>query len=185
MNCRTVEAQFGRYLDGDLSPRERAAMDEHLHMCSDCARSWAQLRRTVEMVEGLEEIPARPDFTARVMAAIRPEPQTAQWPLGLVLASAGAALSAAVLLLVAVKGPGGLAGLSVAAAPLWAAARDTMVTGVELLMVMIDTVLPAVSGPFVTLVAVNAALLLIVLLFGRRIAAARSTLALVALSGPC
>ena len=49
--------KLSEYLDGELSPEDRGAVDAHLRECSDCARVLDDLRRVVARAQA---IPARP-----------------------------------------------------------------------------------------------------------------------------
>ena len=44
---RWTAARLSEYLDGELSDRERARVEEHTGMCPECSRLLATLRRTL------------------------------------------------------------------------------------------------------------------------------------------
>ena len=44
------------HLDGDLSPRDRDAVEEHLAGCGACAGYVAQVRRMLELTAGPEQV---------------------------------------------------------------------------------------------------------------------------------
>jgi len=59
------------YLEGDLSPDERAVVDAHLDNCSECAREVAELEQTVRLLRSLPEPETPPMIAANVMRRIR------------------------------------------------------------------------------------------------------------------
>jgi len=52
MSC-AIEKLLSDYVDGDLELREMARVRDHLDSCATCARTEAELRRTVAMVRSL------------------------------------------------------------------------------------------------------------------------------------
>ena len=52
MSC-AFEKQLSEYVDGDLELREMARVRDHLDACASCARTEAELRRTVAMARSL------------------------------------------------------------------------------------------------------------------------------------
>jgi anti-sigma factor RsiW len=65
---RTNEA-FSAYIDGEISPEERARVDEHLATCIQCRVSLERFRRTVGGLGALKRA-APGDFLAGVQAQI-------------------------------------------------------------------------------------------------------------------
>jgi anti-sigma factor RsiW len=47
LSCGAVLSVLSDYLDGDLPPRERERVEEHLRGCDGCARFGGQFRNTV------------------------------------------------------------------------------------------------------------------------------------------
>lgn len=69
--CSKVNRKLSAYLDGELSPGDRAAVTEHLSACRDCA---AELGRLSAVDAGIKRLPAvtpGPFFVARVSASAR------------------------------------------------------------------------------------------------------------------
>ncbi len=60
MSCRQVVELMTAYLEGTLSPRDRARFEEHIAGCDGCTAYLAQLRMTMRVVGRLafEPIPA-------------------------------------------------------------------------------------------------------------------------------
>jgi anti-sigma factor RsiW len=54
VHARTAE-RFSAYLDGELTPEERTAVDRHLATCIQCRTNLDQLRRTVDNLARLKE----------------------------------------------------------------------------------------------------------------------------------
>jgi anti-sigma factor RsiW len=65
---RTAEA-FSAYVEGELPPAERAAIDEHLASCMQCRVSLERFRRTVGGLNALKRT-APGDFLAGVQEQI-------------------------------------------------------------------------------------------------------------------
>jgi anti-sigma factor RsiW len=45
--CRTVLLELSRYLDGDLTPARRRAIERHIDTCHGCAATASRLLRTM------------------------------------------------------------------------------------------------------------------------------------------
>jgi anti-sigma factor RsiW len=60
MTCQALSELVTEYLEGALSPRERADFDLHVSLCPECRRYLDQMRRTVAALGRLppEPIPA-------------------------------------------------------------------------------------------------------------------------------
>jgi hypothetical protein len=69
--------RLSEYLDDELSPEERAAVEEHLRHCVACGAVLADLKRIVVRAQGLEDrLPAR-DLWPAIAARIGASPATA------------------------------------------------------------------------------------------------------------
>jgi hypothetical protein len=103
---RHVERQLNDYLGGSLARREASRVEDHVAVCAECRRTLGELRRTVELLQGLREGLEAPDLADAVLARIRSgEARTSvldRWragvsrflagPLGAPLATAAAGL---------------------------------------------------------------------------------------------
>ena len=70
--CEEYQELISRLLDGDLTVRERVALEEHIRSCPDCAALYSAFSAISKQVAGdLEEAPL--DLRANVMAEIRRE----------------------------------------------------------------------------------------------------------------
>ena len=49
------------YLDGELDSRAAAGVERHLRWCPNCRRMLKNLRRTVEGLAGLRDLPTQAD----------------------------------------------------------------------------------------------------------------------------
>src|SRR5919197_4701397 len=58
------------YLDDELSPREREAVESHLRGCAECAAVLGDLARVVERARSLDRRPPRTDLWPAVAARI-------------------------------------------------------------------------------------------------------------------
>jgi anti-sigma factor RsiW len=61
MNDRWME-RLSEYLDDELAPAERAAIESHLETCRDCSAVLSDLRRVVDRARHLDDRPPRRDL---------------------------------------------------------------------------------------------------------------------------
>ncbi len=66
MKRDSIHADLTAYLDGDLSPAERAAAGEHLKKCSVCREELDFLKRYGKAMRSLQSVKAPGDFLQRV-----------------------------------------------------------------------------------------------------------------------
>jgi putative zinc finger protein len=70
--------RLSEYLDGELSPAERTAIEGHLASCADCRATLDQLRRVVARAGALDDRPPETDLwpavAARIGLAAAPQP---------------------------------------------------------------------------------------------------------------
>lgn len=76
MECSEVQKRLTAYLEGTLPPEERALVEEHLAPCRQCSQSLAELKRTLEHLQGLPEVEPPPWLAQKVMARVRSEAET-------------------------------------------------------------------------------------------------------------
>jgi anti-sigma factor RsiW len=55
VNCQTFVELVTAYLEGQLSPHDRAAFEEHLRLCPGCDTYLDQFRATISMLGQLPE----------------------------------------------------------------------------------------------------------------------------------
>ena len=63
------------YVDGELSPDDRRALENHLGTCAECAHVLAELRTVVSRAQGLRDAPPRNDLWSGIARAIESLPQ--------------------------------------------------------------------------------------------------------------
>ena len=80
-NCEDSLEQISRGLDGDLTPQEQTALEEHLAAYPQCRALARELTELHQLMGELEETPAPDTLAPSVMAAIRREKKPV--PLGL------------------------------------------------------------------------------------------------------
>jgi anti-sigma factor RsiW len=87
--CKTFIPMLSPFIDGELVPQERVAVERHLGACRDCTGRAADLRAEAGLVRvGLEmaadEVDFK-DFTQKVMARVTPEkpPLLERWTLSI------------------------------------------------------------------------------------------------------
>jgi len=111
MDCREIERFLDHYLDGEFASGDAAALEEHLHLCPGCRRlALAELHLREGLRRQLNPPPAlSPALRDRlVSAALSRVPRGVRWRdlfRPVILAPAGAALTAALLLTLWVAWP--------------------------------------------------------------------------------
>ncbi|WP_050183157.1 zf-HC2 domain-containing protein [Domibacillus robiginosus] len=58
------------YLDGDIQEKEKKELKYHIETCQDCKQHFAELKKTIALVQSASHIEAPAGFTARVMALL-------------------------------------------------------------------------------------------------------------------
>lgn len=60
MDCKDLVEAVTSYLEGDMSPEDRARFDEHIARCVGCSDYLAQIRETIRLTGNLdaEALPA-------------------------------------------------------------------------------------------------------------------------------
>lgn len=87
--------RLSEYIDGELAPAERTALEAHLAGCDECRDTLAGLRRVVTRARALEDRPPASDLWAGVAARIGSRRPQRRFSFSLPqLAAAGIALAA-------------------------------------------------------------------------------------------
>ncbi|OGW32720.1 MAG: hypothetical protein A2X59_12095 [Nitrospirae bacterium GWC2_42_7] len=73
MECREVQDNLNNYIEGMLPSEALKSFEEHIATCTICSESLADLRKSIELVKGLEEIEPPQWLTQKVMAKVREE----------------------------------------------------------------------------------------------------------------
>jgi anti-sigma factor RsiW len=71
LSCRELVEILGDYLEGAMTPDERARLDEHLADCEGCAAYLEQLRVTIRLGGRLSEDAVPPEAMAPLLEAFR------------------------------------------------------------------------------------------------------------------
>jgi len=79
-DCSHMEEKLSLYIDGELGPEGARLVESHLAGCGRCSALLADLRKTKELVGGLEEVEPPPWLTQKIMAGLTPD---AEQPKGL------------------------------------------------------------------------------------------------------
>ena len=73
MDCSTIQQKIADYIEGTLPPDEKKEVEEHLTACEQCRLYAADVRKTIETLNSLEEVPPPPWLAQKVMQEIRAE----------------------------------------------------------------------------------------------------------------
>jgi predicted anti-sigma-YlaC factor YlaD len=112
MRCRDVHTELEAYVDGELSPERSALLEAHLASCRACQAELARLQAVAAALETWPLVMEPAQFTAQVMARVRPRPAQPRFRLrwsDLVISLVGAGLAVAAILLGRYLAPAGLA----------------------------------------------------------------------------
>jgi anti-sigma factor RsiW len=107
MRCLDVQAELEAYVDGELGPERSALLEAHLASCRTCQAELARLQAVAAALETWSLVMEPAQFTAQVMARVKPRFRL-RWS-DLVVSVAGAGLAAAAILLWRYLAPAGLA----------------------------------------------------------------------------
>jgi hypothetical protein len=72
-NCAQTKKLFSPYLDGRVSGSEMHALRLHLEQCANCAREYAAMQRTQQLLANLSPKKAPPDLALKLRLAISRE----------------------------------------------------------------------------------------------------------------
>jgi len=70
MRCRTAKRRLTQYLDGELTDRERGAVERHLEACRRCREEADALRHAEDALHRLSAVETAPDLTADLLRRI-------------------------------------------------------------------------------------------------------------------
>jgi hypothetical protein len=73
MTCSVAKGLMSSYLDGAVTRRQMAQMDEHLRACAECAGRFDSLKRTQALVGSLGRKPAPPELALKLRVALSQE----------------------------------------------------------------------------------------------------------------
>lgn len=71
MTCEEVAARLTDYLDGALTPADRARFERHIDRCEDCRAFVAQFAQTLNALGALRTDDPDPDGLDALLAAFR------------------------------------------------------------------------------------------------------------------
>jgi anti-sigma factor RsiW len=71
LSCREVVEILGDYLDGAMTPEDRARLEQHLADCDGCTAYLEQLRITIRLSGRLSEEAVSPEAMAPLLEAVR------------------------------------------------------------------------------------------------------------------
>ncbi|MDP2858564.1 MAG: DUF4349 domain-containing protein [Bacillota bacterium] len=71
MTCEEVRELLSSYIDGELDPNIRDALERHIKSCRECEAELAGLRHTVDMLKSLEEVEVPETFRSSLMEKVR------------------------------------------------------------------------------------------------------------------
>lgn len=73
LNCQEVRRQISNYLDDDISPEMRAALDKHLAQCRHCSAILDGAHNVIVLIADDRAFPLPAGFSARLHERLRLE----------------------------------------------------------------------------------------------------------------
>jgi len=73
MECKGIREKLSTYLEGVVSSEEKGLIEEHLNSCRQCSASLADLKRTGELIQDLEEVEPPAWLTKKIISRVRAE----------------------------------------------------------------------------------------------------------------
>ncbi len=73
MDHNDIRHKLSEFIDGAITPSEKAGIEQHLKTCSECADALAELRKTIEHIHAIEEVESPAWMTQKIMAKVRTE----------------------------------------------------------------------------------------------------------------
>ena len=70
--CRGFRKKLSAYLDGEMSAKDRAELEKHLHTCPGCQKEIDALSGLRQRLGEIEELPSAPHLWPAVLAAVSP-----------------------------------------------------------------------------------------------------------------
>jgi hypothetical protein len=80
MNCAGIKKLFSPYLDGRVSGSQMRELTRHVEQCDDCAREYAAMQRTQQLLSSLGPKRAPADLALKLRVAISREAAQARRP---------------------------------------------------------------------------------------------------------
>jgi anti-sigma factor RsiW len=75
LTCRGVVELVSDYLDDELAPDVRSAVEGHLAVCPGCLEYLSQMRTTIGSLRGVDVEDLAPAVVSRLMTAFSERPQ--------------------------------------------------------------------------------------------------------------
>jgi predicted anti-sigma-YlaC factor YlaD len=100
MRCLDAQTALGTYVDGELDPEQAGHLEAHLAGCAECRVELAYLQVAEEAIETWPLITEPADFTAQVMAQVKPRLEKPRFRLrwsDVAISLAGAGMAAIAL----------------------------------------------------------------------------------------
>ncbi len=73
MDHNDIRHKLSEYIDGSVSAREKAGIEEHLKTCAKCSDALNELRKTVQHIKAVEEVDPPAWLARKIMAKVRAE----------------------------------------------------------------------------------------------------------------
>ncbi len=73
MDCQSISEKLSAYIEKQLSTEEKMQIDAHLKTCAKCSLALKDLKKTIEYMQGIEEIEPPQWLSQKVMARVREE----------------------------------------------------------------------------------------------------------------
>ena len=71
LNCKQVLAELSNYLDAEVSPELKQALEQHLAKCHRCSLVYDTTRKTLKIVTEVGPYEVPPEVSARLHARLQ------------------------------------------------------------------------------------------------------------------
>ncbi|MBO8171481.1 MAG: anti-sigma factor [Bacillaceae bacterium] len=79
VDCRFFQKYMHQYFDGELNPREKKLLNEHMRECGACDRHFHQLEKTLALLQSASHVQVPDNFTQSVMAQLPDNKEKRNW----------------------------------------------------------------------------------------------------------
>jgi hypothetical protein len=73
MKHEEIRHKLSEFIDGAITPGEKAEIEQHLKACTECADALREIRKTIEYIHAIEEVESPAWMTQKIMAKVREE----------------------------------------------------------------------------------------------------------------
>jgi hypothetical protein len=73
MDHNDIRHKLSEFIDGAITPGEKADIEQHLKTCTECSEALRELRKTIEHIHAVEQVDSPAWMTQKIMTKVREE----------------------------------------------------------------------------------------------------------------